>query len=77
MTVDGISRLWVKGECLLFDDYFEHSAENGKSASEIGEKEASAKMKFPKTRVVFLLVLWKPDVKLEEREMLSYAFNAL
>ena len=51
---------WHEGECLIFDDSFEHEAWNKSDA----------------LRAVLILEAWHPDVTQPERELLGVAFSA-
>ena len=76
LTVGGISRPWVEGECLLFDDFFEHSAENRNSGLAEEEMGVNADETVSSgIRVVLLLDFWKPDLTEDERDVLHYAFQ--
>lgn len=55
------TRNWRVGECLVFDDSFEHEAWN----------------KGDSLRAVLILEAWHPDVRKPEREFLGVAFSAL
>ncbi len=51
---------WKDGECLIFDDSFEHEAWN----------------KSDSLRAVLILEAWHPDLTQQERELLGVAFSA-
>lgn len=55
------TRNWHVGECMVFDDSFEHEAWN----------------KGDSLRAVLILEAWHPDVRKPERELLGVAFSAL
>lgn len=61
ITVAGIERTWRAGEFLVFDDSFEHSAQN------LSEEP----------RTVLIFDVWHPGLVAEERTALAYAVRAL
>ena len=62
MRVHAQSRQWVEGECLLFDDSFEHEVRHA------GKSDDGA-------RVVFMIDMWHPDITTKERRILNELFN--
>jgi hypothetical protein len=62
LTVAGETREWRVGEALIFDDSFEHKAENIN-----GKKQ---------DRLVLLFDLWHPDLSLNERASVEDMFNS-
>jgi hypothetical protein len=62
IRVGGETRRWRKGECLLFDDAYEHETWN-LDASE--------------PRTVLLLDVWHPEVQIGERDALVAMFDAV
>lgn len=61
IRVGDITREWEFGQCLVFDDSFEHSAWNLSKS----------------TRAVLILEVWHPDLRPEEREFLTKALSAI
>ncbi|GAA4866880.1 aspartyl/asparaginyl beta-hydroxylase domain-containing protein [Luteimonas vadosa] len=61
ITVAGVTRGWRQGEMLVFDDSFEHSAQNLSRQS----------------RTVLIFDAWHPGLGGEEREALAYSIRAL
>lgn len=55
------TRSWRSGECLVFDDSFEHEAWNNSDS----------------LRAVLILEAWHPDIREQEREFLGVALSAL
>lgn len=55
ISVDGEARTWTAGECLVFDDSFEHEAWNNSDAE----------------RVVLVIDVWHPDLSSYEIELLE------
>jgi aspartate beta-hydroxylase len=55
ITVDGITRTWQSGKCLVFDDSFNHEAKN------LSDEE----------RVVLIVDVWHPDLSDHEVALLS------
>ena len=62
LTVAGETREWKVGEALIFDDSYEHCAENIN-----GKKQ---------DRLVLLFDLWHPDLSLNERASVEDMFNS-
>jgi len=64
ITVDGTTRTWESGKCIVFDDYFSHEVWNDSDRS----------------RIVLIVDLWHPDLTDEEVELLdglqSYVLHA-
>lgn len=61
IQVGDVTQEWTLGQCLVFDDSFEHSAWN--LSSEL--------------RAVLILEVWHPDLRSEEREFLATALSAI
>lgn len=60
LTVAGETRTWHEGQCLVFDDSFEHSARNDSD----------------ETRVVLILDAWNPLLSQAERHAFSSVLQA-
>jgi len=60
ITVAGVEDRWASQECLLFDDSFEHTAQNSTDSP----------------RLVFIVDLWHPNLTLLEVQILSDLFAA-
>ena len=54
-------REWVEGKAWVFDDTMEHEAWNGSE----------------RTRVILLFEIWRPELTMEERALVSAMFEAI
>ena len=73
MSVDGIHRCWVKGRCLLFDDFLLHSAHN-ESVPTSSKPQKPVKVD-DEVRIVLLLDFWQPQIDEQRRTMLARLFH--
>ena len=58
MRAGPVSRMWHEGECLIFDDSFDHEAINASD----------------KIRIVLILGVWHPDLSEAERAAIDFTF---
>jgi len=61
LRVGNETRTWVEGETVLFDDSIEHEAWNASNLA----------------RIVLILDVWRPELSLEERELVSTVLAAV
>lgn len=61
IRVGAKSRHWERGKLLIFDDSFEHEAWNNSSSD----------------RTVLLFEVWRPEISMEDREVLTVLFGAI
>ncbi len=61
IRVGAKSRQWESGKLLVFDDSFEHEAWNNGSSD----------------RTVLLFEVWRPEISIEDREVLTVLFGAI
>jgi aspartyl/asparaginyl beta-hydroxylase (cupin superfamily) len=61
LRVGNETRPWIQDQCLIFDDTIEHEAWN--TSGEV--------------RVVLLLDIWRPELSVEERELVAALLGAV
>ena len=63
LEVDGVQVNWKDGDCIVFDDSFEHSA------------HFAPKKNFTTPRAVLLLDFWHPQITSDEKKVLLELLN--
>lgn len=61
LRVGATSRTWERGKLLIFDDSFEHEAWNNSGSD----------------RTILLFEVWRPEISLEDRAVLTVLFGAI